>query len=95
MKKILVAFGLLVGMAFSSVSFAACDKPESPVIPSGDSASGSDMLEAKKAVEAFLAAAEEYLECARVSSQKDRMVADMEDVADKFNKELRNYKAKS
>ena len=94
MKKVLVAFSLLVGMAFSSVALA-CEKPESPAIPSGDSASGSDMLEAKKAVEAFLAAAEEYLACARVSSQKDRMVADMEDVADKFNKELRNYKAKS
>ena len=94
MKKVLVAFGLLVGMAFSSAS-VACEKPENPVIPNGDSASGSDMLEAKKAVEAFLEAAEVYLECARVSSQKDRMIADMEDVADKFNKELRNYKAKS
>ena len=94
MKKVLVAFGLLVGMAFSSVSFA-CEKPASPAIPSGDAASGSDMLEAKKAVESFLKAAETYLECARGNIQKDRMVADMEDVADKFNKELRNYKAKS
>lgn len=95
MKKLLVAFGLLVGMGFSTVSMAACEQPAAPAIPSGEAASGSDMLEAKKAVEAFLAAAETYLECARSGAQKDRMVADMEDVADKFNKELRAYKAKS
>lgn len=95
MKKTVIATGMLLGMAFSSASFAACDKPESPAIPSGDSASGSDMLEAKKAVETFLKAAEAYLECARGNIQKDRMVADMEDIADKFNRELRNFKAKS
>lgn len=94
MKKLLVASGLVAGMAFSSASFA-CEKPEAPAIPSGEAASGSEMLEAKKAVEAFLEAAEAYLECARGGAQKDRMVADMEDVADKFNRELRVYKAKS
>lgn len=95
MKKALVSFGLLVGLALSSMTVAACEKPESPAIPSGDSASGSDMLEAKKAVESFLKEAEAYLECARGGVQKDRMVADMESVADKFNRELRAYKAKS
>jgi len=94
MKKITVAFGLLFGLAFSSASFA-CEKPEEPAIPTGESASGSDMLEAKKAVEAYLEAAEAYLECARGNIAKDRMIADMEDVADHFNRQLRAYKAKS
>lgn len=94
MKKLTVAFGLLVGMAFSSATFA-CDKPEAPAIPNGEGASGAEMLDAKKAVEAYLDAAEAYVECARGSTLKDRMVADMEDVADKFNRELREYKAKS
>ena len=94
MKKLTVTFGLLMGMVFSSAALA-CEKPAEPVIPNGGDATGSDMLEAKKAVEAYLEAAEVYLECARGGNQKDRMVADMEDVADKFNRELREYKAKS
>jgi hypothetical protein len=85
----------MVGLALSSVTAAACEKPAEPAIPTGEAASGSDMLEAKKAVEAFLKDAEAYLECARGGIAKDRMVADMEEVADKFNRELRAYKAKS
>lgn len=94
MKKMTVTFGLLAGMVFST-AVLACEKPGTPAIPNGDVASGSDMLEAKKVVEAYLEAAETYLECARGNMQKERMVADMEDVADQFNRELREYKAKS
>ena len=65
MKKLLVATGLVTGMALSTASFA-CEKPEAPAIPNGEAASGSDMLEAKKAVEAYLEAAEAYLDKAFV-----------------------------
>ena len=43
----------LAGVLFSSQAFAVCVKPTNPEIPSGDAASGADMLKAKKAVETF------------------------------------------
>lgn len=96
MKKLMLTFGLLAGFAFSNATLAQdCVKPDAPAIPEGEAASGSDMLNAKKAVEAYVKAAEEFVNCTRSGMQKDRMIADMEEVASRFNRELRSYKAKS
>lgn len=53
---------LIFGM-FASPALAACDYPRSPPIPSGETASEDVMRDAQKNVRAFLAAAEEYLDC--------------------------------
>jgi hypothetical protein len=94
MKTRSIALVMLAGLAFSGSAFAACEVPADPEIPSGAAASGADMLKAKKAVEAYVAAAQEYMGCGVSSALQDRMANRMEKVVDQFNKSLREYKAK-
>ena len=90
---------MTVAIAFSALfcgsAFAACDAPEDPSIPSGDAASGADMLKAKKAVEGYVSAVEEYMGCGIPLTQQERASLRMTRVVEKFNEELRAYKAKS
>ena len=53
------------------------------------------MMKAKKAVESHLEEIEKYISCGVSSVEEKRAQGDMEKVADRFNKELRTYKAKS
>lgn len=85
----------LAGVLFSSQAFAVCVKPTNPEIPSGDAASGADMLKAKKAVETFVEETNKYLECGVDALNQKRAIDEMEDVADAFNEQLRIYKAKA
>lgn len=94
MKTGSIALVMLASLAFSGTAFAACDVPADPTIPTGASASGADMLKAKKDVEAYVAAAEEYMGCGVASALQERMAGKMEKVVENFNKELREYKAK-
>ena len=82
-------------LMMSGSAFAACVRPADPEIPAGDSASGADMLKAKKAVETYIAEIEAYLKCGVDSRTEKLALEDMEKVADRFNEELRTYKAKS
>ena len=94
MKIKTFALTMFISLAFSGAAFGACDAPEDPEIPDGAAASGADMLKAKKAVEAYVSAAEQYMDCGVASALKDRMASKMEKVVDKFNNELRAYKSK-
>jgi hypothetical protein len=85
----------IAGLLFTSQAFAVCVKPTNPEIPSGDAASGADMLKAKKAVETFVEETNKYLECGVDSLNQKRAIDDMEDTAEKFNEQLRIYKAKA
>ena len=85
----------LAGVLLSSQAFAVCVKPTNPEIPSGDAASGADMLKAKKAVETFVEETNKYLECGVDALNQKRAIDEMEDVADAFNEQLRIYKAKA
>ena len=95
MKLKLTTLTLLVGMFAAQSSFAACARPEGPEIPSGDTASAADMMKAKKAVESYLADIEKYITCGVSTIEEKRAQGDMEKVGDRYNKELRTYKAKS
>ena len=94
MKHRSLLLALVVFMAMTSAAMADCNQPDDPEIPDGPAASGADMLKAKKAIEAHVSAAEEYMGCGVASALKDRMAGRMEKVVDKFNKELRAYKSK-
>ena len=94
MKTRSIALAMFASLAFSGTAFGACDVPADPEIPSGAASSGADMLKAKKAVEAYVAAAEEYMGCGVASALQDRMASKLEKVVDQFNKELREYKSK-
>ena len=73
----------------------ACDKPGAPTsIPDGASASKEDMLAAKKAVDAFKSGMEEYLACEKSAAKKDSASAELVKVADRFNAQVRAFKAK-
>jgi hypothetical protein len=85
----------LAGLLLSSQGFAACVKPTNPDIPSGDAASGADMLKAKKAVETFVEETNKYLECGIDTLTQKRAIDQMENVAEAFNEQLRIYKAKA
>lgn len=94
MKLKAFALTMLATLVFSGTAQAACDIPEDPAIPDGAAASGADMLKAKKAVETYVSAAEEYMDCGVATALQERMASKMEKIVDKFNVELRSYKAK-
>jgi len=95
MKCKLVTVTFLATLLVQGAAYAACSKPADPEIPSGDSASGADMLKAKKAVETYVADVEKYLSCGIASGEQDRAQKKMKDVANAFNEQLKIYKAKS
>ena len=81
--------------AMGSTPIFACVRPSAPSsIPDGATASKEDMLAAKKAVDAFKAGMEEYLSCEKSNAAKDGAQAELLKVADKFNNEVKAFKAK-
>ncbi|HTQ98533.1 MAG TPA: hypothetical protein VMH83_01025 [Candidatus Acidoferrum sp.] len=95
MKTKLIAVTLFASVLAHGTAFAACAKPDEPDVPKGDSASGADMLKAKKAVETYVADIQKYMACGIASAEQDRAQKKMQDIANAFNEQLRIYKAKS
>lgn len=95
MKLKLALAALVAGMLVQGSAYAACVRPTNPEIPNGESASGADMLKAKKAVESFIADIEKYMTCGIASNEQERAQKEMEALAAKFNEQLRIYKSKS
>ena len=82
--------------AMGSTPVLACEKPSAPSsIPDGSTASKEDMLAAKKAVDAFKSGMEEYFTCEKSSAKKDAAGAELVKVADRFNAQVKAFKAKS
>ena len=50
-------------LAFSCISFAACERPEAPVLPDGEVSDLATMVEGQKTVKGYVAGTEAYLEC--------------------------------
>jgi len=81
--------------AFAMPAFA-CDKPTAPdSIPDGKTAAMEDMMAAKKSVDAYKSAMEEYLSCEKSNAKLDAAQAELLKVADRFNTQVRAFKAKS
>ncbi len=95
MKRKLLTATFLAAMLVQGAAYAGCSKPEDPEIPSGDSASGADMLKAKKAIETYVADVQKYMSCGIASGEQDRAQKKMETLASQFNEQLKIYKAKS
>jgi hypothetical protein len=82
--------------AMVSTPVLACEKPSAPAsIPDGATASKEDMLAAKKSVDAFKSGMEEYFACEKSSAKKDAAGAELVKVADRFNAQVKAFKAKS
>jgi len=92
MKKY-VSFAVL--WVACSLPAMACEKPSSPTaIPDGKSASKDEMMAAKKTIDGFKMAMEEYLSCERSTAKQEAAHAELEKVADRFNEQVRAFKAK-
>jgi hypothetical protein len=86
---------MTVVWAALAVPAFACEKPSAPTsIPDGASASKEEMLAAKKTVDAFKSGMEEYLACEKSGAKKDGATAELLKVADRFNAQVKAFKAK-
>jgi hypothetical protein len=73
MRKIIkIAFG--AALFLTSAMALACDYPDRPHMPDGSTASKDDLLAAKSAVQDFIAAVDEYLQCVE-AEEKDAAAA--------------------
>jgi len=92
MKKA-VAIAML-GAVFA-VPALACDKPSAPAaMPDGKTASKDEMLAAKKEVDAFKQGMDEYISCEKNSSKAANAQDELIKVADRFNLQIRAFKAR-
>lgn len=86
----------VTAIVLSTVLFSgvvhACSKPDAPLLPDAATAVTAQMVKAKNDVQAYLAAATTYLECARNDKAHNRMVKSMKQVGDAFNTTVRSYK---
>lgn len=64
--KTLISAALI---ATSSFTFAACERPATPTLPDGKSASQEQMVAGQQAVKGFMASNEAYLECLTQAAQ--------------------------
>jgi hypothetical protein len=87
---------ITVLLALATVPALGCDRPSAPgAIPDGKTASKEEMLAAKKEVDAFKSGMEEYLACEKSTAKKDAGAAELVKVADRFNAQVKAFKAKT
>ena len=123
MKSLYLLSGFILAIAMSTTSMAEeassasgelnekCTYPQQPTIPTGSSATETELIEAQGKMKAYLADGEEFITCLhRVEDSwgKDektekasfivmfhnRIVDDMNEVADLFNAAVRAFKGK-
>ena len=75
MTKISKLSAALVLMLSTSFAFA-CDYPERPAIPDGNTASKDELLAAKGAIQEFMAAVDGYLQC--IESEEQAAIAELD-----------------
>ena len=86
---------LVVVLAACAVPAFGCDKPSAPTaFPDGKTASKDEMLAAKKEVDGFKRSMEEYLSCERNTNKAESAHSELQRVADRFNEQIRVFKAK-
>lgn len=73
MNKVIRA--VVAAALFAAPAFAlACEYPERPTLPDGSTAAKDEMIAAQRAVKAFLASVDEYLNCIE-QEEKDAIAA--------------------
>jgi len=81
--------------AFAVPALADCARPTAPGdIPDGKSATMDDMMATKKTVDAYKRDMEEYLSCEKSTAKQDAAQAELVKIADRFNAQVRAFKAK-
>jgi hypothetical protein len=86
---------LAVLWAACALPALGCERPTSPsTIPDGKTASKDEMMAAKKAIDAYKLAMEDYMGCERSNTKIESAHAELEKIADRFNEQVRAFKAK-
>lgn len=86
---------ITVLLAAAAVPALGCDRPAAPgAIPDGKTAAKEEMLASKKQVDAFKTGMEEYLACEKSGAKRDAAAAELIKVADRFNAQVKAFKAK-
>ncbi len=94
-------------LGFLGATALACEAPDTPAVPDGGSASQAEMVDGQKAVKSYMTAANDYLACldeaikdavrksekAEMNRAYNRAVDQMNEIADAFNRALRDFKA--
>jgi len=92
MKK---SVSLVVVLAAAAFPAFGCDKPSAPAsFPDGKTASKDEMLAAKKEVDGYKRTMEEYISCERNQNKAETAHSELQKVADRFNEQIRVFKAK-
>jgi hypothetical protein len=91
MKRLLWLAALAAATTSSAI---ACSPPAAPgAIPDGKSAAMEKMMAVKKEVDQYKKDVEAYLSCEKNTGKADSVQADLEKIANKFNAEVRAFKA--
>jgi hypothetical protein len=95
MKRIAGITVFLAVVWTAAVPALGCERPAAPTsIPDGKTAAKEEMLAAKRAIDAFKTSVEEYLTCEKSGAKKDAVAAELLKIADRFNAEVKQFKAK-
>ena len=73
MKKMTKIIAVLISFAVPALSLA-CDYPERPALPDGNTAPKEEMIAAQSTVKEFLASVDDYLQCIE-QEEKDAVAA--------------------
>lgn len=91
-NRVSTCTGVLIAVLLSAPA-CACERPSPPELPDPDSAVTAQMIKAKNEMQAFMEAANRYLDCiAKDTSQYNAWVDEMQEAADEFNRIVRKYK---
>ncbi len=67
-----------------------------PEVPDGSQASEAEMYQAQEAIKSYIHQASEYLDCNSASSlRREHTAANLEQIADSYNKQLKVFREKS
>lgn len=92
LKKFLLSSTLLL-VVLPGISYA-CKAPEPPNFPDPKKAELAEMVKTQKALKKYLSASRDYLGCVRNDLKHDAHVAQMKQIADKYNEVSLLYKAR-
>ena len=90
------AVSIAILCAVCAVPAFSCDRPAAPSsMPDGKTASKDEMLAAKQEVDEFKISMDEYMSCERSPTKVENAQDELVKVADRFNAQVRAFKAKT
>lgn len=94
MKRALLISSVCIALSAPGLALACSEPDNKPEIPDPNEAETAQMVKANNDVREYVAAMEEYIGCARMSSgQQRRAVSELESFANDFNDAVRTFRS--